>query len=534
MASLYTLSLSEHAKVAASPLPPKGIATGPAVYNLKTETYGQTIPLAAGQRRLPGAYIWAKVSRNLEQREYLTDAGVTALSDTEYLYNSTADVAVSFGYVADSAATTELTTLYFDGVQVNLSKISYTFYNGAQTTADPTIVADKGASVTPAFKGQAYIVIRNLDLSKFANKFPAISAVLTDTGGGTTTLEWSITKRATLLGELTASDFTFTNMTPTYPGFMVWQNSDLKTHLQNDGLLFGFDFFESGGKIKVVRRVDGATYTSDRTLTEDDLLDLGQGQGVEIVRGDEQDVPSIVHCNYVDVSVEYRMSRQRARRVQVPAPALNSNNTADLTTSVIMTASNALSAAARAMFRMDTGRVSVSFRLPQRHLDIEPGDILILPTIGTKVFTVKVQEATLREDLSLDVAASVLLTDEDISLTGAEGDGLIIDMAEPAVAVGSAAGVGSASAGGAATIAAAGSASGAGSALGVSQEPTGSAIGLSSASGVGAATVEAAGSASGAGSASAVAAGAGDFVLLESGDRLLLESGDKIKLEASS
>lgn len=501
MASLYTMSL---AKVSTGPTSGKVIATVPVTYNLKTETWGQTIPQGAGQWRAPGAYIWAKVNRSLDQREYLDSAGASVLSDTEYLYNSKADVAVSFGYVADADATTELTTLYFDGVQVDLSKITYTFYNGAQTTADPTIVADKGATETPAFKGQAYIVIRNLDLSKFANKFPAISAVLTDAGGGTTDLEWSITKRATLLGELTASDFTFTNMTPTYPGFMVWQNSDLKTHLQNDGLLFGFDFFESGGKIKVVRKVDGSTYSSDRSLVDDDLLDLGQGQGVEIVRGDEQDVPSIVHCNYVDVSVEYRMSRQRARRVQVPAPALNSNNTADLTTSVIMTASNALTAAARAMFRMDTGRVSVSIRLPQTHLDIEPGDILVLPTIGTKVFTVKVQEATLREDLSLDVAASVLLTDEDISLTGAQGDGLIINMAEPSPAVGSAAAIGSASGEGAATVAAAGTASGVGAALGSSQEPTGYAAGVGTATGEGASTAEAAGSASGAGTASAV------------------------------
>jgi hypothetical protein len=492
------------ARVGPTSTAPRPVATQAVAYNLTTETWGQTIPLSAGVRRLPGAYIWAKVARNLEQREYLTSGGATALADTEYLYNSRADVAVSFGYVADTAATTDLTTLYFDGVEVDLGKITYTFYNGAQTTADRTIVADKGAANTPAFKGQAYIVVRNLDLSKFSNKFPAISAVLTDTGGGSTTLEWSVTKRATLLGELTSSDFTFVNMTPTYPGFMVWQNSDLKTHLQNDGLLFGFDFFESGGKIKVARKVDGATYTSDRTLTSDDLLDLGRGQAFEISRGDEQDVPAVVHCNYVDVSVEYRMSRQRARRIQVPAPALNSNSTADLTTSVLMTASNALSAAARAMFRMDVGRVSVSFRLPQRHIDVEPGDILVLPTIGTKVFTVKVQEATLREDLSLDVAASVLLTDEDISLTGQTGDGLVVDMSEPSVAVGTAAGVGSASGVGTATVASAGSASGVGTALGISAEPAGYATATGTATGVGASTAASAGTASGAGSASAV------------------------------
>jgi hypothetical protein len=481
---------------------PRPVATEGVVYNLKAETWGQTIPFTAGDARTPGFPIWGKVNRNLEQREYLTSAGETALSDTEYLYNSFADIAYSFGY-RDLSATTSLETLYLDGVVVDLSKITYTFYNGAQTTADPTIVADKGAANTPAFKGQAYIVIRNLDLSKFSNRWPSASATFSD-DTATTSLEWSITKRATLLGELSASDFTFVNMTPTYPGFMVWQNSDLKTHLQNDGLLFGFDFFESGGKIKVARKVDGAAYTSDRTLTSDDLLDLGRGQAFEISRGDEQDVPAVVHCNYVDVSVEYRMSRQRWRRVKTPTPSLNSNSTVDLTTCVLMSASQALTAASKAGFRMDVGRVSVSFRLPQRHIDIEPGDILILPTIGTKVFTVKVQEATLREDLSLDVAASVLLTDEDISLTGQTGDGLVVDMSEPSVAVGTAAGIGSASGVGTATVASTGSAAGVGTALGSSAEPAGFATATGTATGVGASTAEAAGTASGAGSASAV------------------------------
>jgi hypothetical protein len=485
------------------------VATEPVEYNLTTETWGRTIPASAGVRRLPGAYIWAKVNRNLEQREYLDGTGAEALSETEYLYNSYADVAVSFGYVADTAATTSLTTLYMDGVQVSLNKITYTFYNGQQTIADPDIVADKGAANTPAFKGQAYIVIKNLDLSKFSNKFPAISAVLTDTGGGTTTLEWSMTKRATLLGELTSSDFTFVNMTPTYSGFMVWENSDLKSHLQNDGLLFGFDFFESGGKIKVARKVDGSTYTTDRTLTAPDLLDLGRGQAFELMRGDEQDIPSVVHCNYVDESVEYRMSRQRARRVRHPTPSINSTNTSDLTTTVIMTASQALTAAARAMFRMDVGRTSISFRLPQRHIDVEPADILALPTIGTKVFTVKVQEATLREDLSLDINASVLLTDEDLSLTGQVGDGLETGTSNISPAVGTASGVGTATGVAYVPGASVGTASGAGTATGegsATVDAAGTASGIGSVAGVGASTAASDGTASGAGTASGVGA----------------------------
>lgn len=785
-----------------------GVVAGPS-YNLQAETYGSVIPISGGNRRLPGRYIWAKVRRDLTKTATTSATGATVLSDSEYLLNPFADVAVSFGYRGDLGAATSLAKLYLDGVQAKLTgpgALSFTFYNGTQTTANATIVADKGAANTPAFRDQIYIVIRNLDLSKFGNRFPAISATLEDTfaggdpeilksptgdsegsiagdyagdrawaataasyvsgtsggftynystdiqefetvdtpsvvgsggltsagsivgfhsaslvycdwidalfafachdptggtprgqvpaiistsravlaqqtsgldyttialtkdafvppfaigsfasgadahilyrdssaaafnvsyydasagtitdqgatssvltganvdhrlvagaegdyyvaatdlttgdfelwrvrftgagswsetllysgtwpaagfypstvhydttsgniivpaadypdaqllildsaggvvfdgaltgvdpaasfplnppswritgtlyihdtsnekihaidaadgsivsadltydadagtfsshgstgyglanGGGVLarinfggaptevvplSLAWSIVKRGTQLGQLTDGQIETEGLGELISGFLVWENADFRSHLDNDGALFGFDYFESGAGIKCRKAVDGATYTIDRVLTEGDfVVDDDRAAMIQAGRAGQEETPAIVNCNYIDSTVEYRISKQRARRAGFPVPALNSNRTADFVTSIIMDADDALSAAGRALFRMDAGRLAVSFRLNSRHIDVEPSAILQLPAIAGRVLVVKVRDATIREDLSVELSAQVLLANESIALTGGTGDGLVTTNDPPVVAV---------------------------------------------------------------------------------------------------
>lgn len=801
----------------------------PLSYNLKTETWGRTIPVSAGARRLSGHYIWAKVSQNLAQEQQYDADGTSTLDATSYLWNPLADIAVSFGYNGEPTVDVTLTKLYFDGVEVVLSSLDYVFYPGTEAqTADPSIVADKGAANTPAFRGQVYIVIKNVDLSKFGNRFPAVSALvngasdevfgeralepfvrtdlsslsffiaadfdnnrawgfaggstggarileytlsgsgevalasvsdeLTDTGdvlikaqyvswhdrflsadvnlgslassdgltawtrngvldvataittgvardfrvhqftpsvgsvktlcwyldvasgafgdhaarvyefdgsaftqlatttaridgigstyanstqrnmlgrassgfafgtqgtdsaeawmmvgvdgpgayklnqlvqliwngstltatavgspldigyeaeitgiaylaadesivvtwvaynsyskggiakltragavtynvddlppslsdysfsytltrwgsfhpncqigtsflfasnaldgsatsvstddgsftnyafadltapeilganvtgnagqifdtsgtsllitklfnstaprdeapavlltlgsGGTatgTTLSGSIKGRATVLAELTAAQITTVNLDDAITGWLVWENSEFKSHLTNDGALFGFDYFESGTGIKCIRHVDGSSFTVNRVLTDADLL-LMENDTATISRIDERDIPAIGKVNYIDPSVEYRVSSQRARRARYPIPAVNSNRTAEYTTSVIMDATTALSQCAKALFREDTGRVALTFMLKRTQLAVEVGDIVQLPAIDGKVFTVRIVEWILQPDFSMQCTGLVLLENEAISLTSSGGE----------------------------------------------------------------------------------------------------------------
>jgi hypothetical protein len=404
------------------------IAKEPIAYNLKTETWGAPIPLTGGDARTPGRFIWGRSSQSLAGRRYFDSTGAEQVSATEFEWNGVCDVAVSFGY---RTSATNLVALYFNGVQVDLRLLTYAWYNSQQLNADPTIIADKGVARAMAFKGQAYIVIRNLDLTKFGNSLPAISAIM-EAASGSLTLATSITDRATALAQISADSFEFDGMDEAVIGYCAWEEAELRDHLVNDGALKGFEHWESGAAIKCKKIVSDTDYTIDRVLTARDLLPIDQA-GTLVTRGAEEDAPYVVICNYIDWTVEFKTSFQRARRLRPNGQpqALDSRATAEFTSCLIMQASEALEAATRALFNMEAARVQVRFRVTRSNLDIEPADVLQLPAIDGVVLVVKVMETTFEPDRTTSCAGVVLFTADDYALEGEAGtaDGVTSDTA---------------------------------------------------------------------------------------------------------
>lgn len=143
-------------------------------------TYGLDIPISLGDRRLTGQVVWA---RKLEERSETKD-GFTTFS-----YFGT--FAVSFGYGADTTATgRRLVDVTADGRLILDNSVNgrgiarsfvYRWYDGSETQPqDPAIVADLGATNTPAYLGQMLLVIENLPLKSFDDKIPLIQARVDD------------------------------------------------------------------------------------------------------------------------------------------------------------------------------------------------------------------------------------------------------------------------------------------------------------------------------------------------------------------
>jgi hypothetical protein len=132
-------------------------------------TYGVVIPQVCGLSRLSGNIIWSK---NLEER----------IEERNGIFysNYSATFAVSFGYPVNLDSTgTDLIRVWLNGRLVLdtrkasrgiVNGFNYTWYDGTQDAADEIIAAEEGADNTPAFKGQMYLVIENLDVSTFENK----------------------------------------------------------------------------------------------------------------------------------------------------------------------------------------------------------------------------------------------------------------------------------------------------------------------------------------------------------------------------
>lgn len=144
------------------------------------ETYGSAIPLNYGSFRYKCDIIWAtSIVPHFPDPNNENVGGGT--DDPEKALWS-----CSFAVKICEGQQGELLRIWFNGdlaYQVNSSGATtypnitgnIKYYNGSETqTQDVTIVADKGADSTPAYRGTAYVVFRDLPLKRYGDELPSV------------------------------------------------------------------------------------------------------------------------------------------------------------------------------------------------------------------------------------------------------------------------------------------------------------------------------------------------------------------------
>jgi hypothetical protein len=162
--------------------------------SITVSAYGNLRPILYGAYRVGGEVIWAdKIKEHKHEEEQGKGAGGGATYVT-YTYTVSLAVALCAG------EKTAIRKLWLD------SKLVYTqaedatakelqksakfakrmkFYPGNYTQLpDPTIEAVLGAGNVPAYRGTCYVVFTNLDITKYGNRIPQITAEVVD-GVGT-------------------------------------------------------------------------------------------------------------------------------------------------------------------------------------------------------------------------------------------------------------------------------------------------------------------------------------------------------------
>jgi hypothetical protein len=140
---------------------------------ITSSTEGAMIPRLYGRMRIGGNIIWATDFR--EETKTTTQGGGKGggggkVKTTEYLYYASFAVALCEGPI------TGIGRVWADGKPMNLSSVTWRWYSGNEAQSpDPFIAARMGAANTPAYRGTAYVVFEELDLSAFGNRLPQIS-----------------------------------------------------------------------------------------------------------------------------------------------------------------------------------------------------------------------------------------------------------------------------------------------------------------------------------------------------------------------
>ena len=153
---------------------PKG-REGPRLSDLRIQasTYGQPIPKLFGTIRVAGSVIWAT---DLIERRNRRGGGKGRPSTTEYSY------AASFAIALSSRRALAIRRIWADGNLLRgasgsfQERCTFRWYGGSEDqAADPLIASAVGMTSTSAFRGLAYAVFEELDLTTFGNRIPSLT-----------------------------------------------------------------------------------------------------------------------------------------------------------------------------------------------------------------------------------------------------------------------------------------------------------------------------------------------------------------------
>ena len=140
--------------------------------------YGVMIPIVYGACRTGGNVIWSQDLVEHTSSHTEGGKGGGGVTVTEYSYTCSFAVAVCEGPISNIKRIWAEDILIYDqgswssGITSETARI----YLGTETqTADDLISGIEGATSTPGYRGLAYVVFENLDLTKWGNRVPQLN-----------------------------------------------------------------------------------------------------------------------------------------------------------------------------------------------------------------------------------------------------------------------------------------------------------------------------------------------------------------------
>ena len=133
---------------------------------------GDAIAQVYGRMRVPGQVIWAT-----RFRETVTQSGggggkgaPSRPAQRSYSYSVSLAIALCEGEIS------RVGRIWADGTEISREDLTIRVYRGTRDQLpDPKIEAVEGAGTVPAYRGTAYVVIEDLDLTPFGNRVPQFS-----------------------------------------------------------------------------------------------------------------------------------------------------------------------------------------------------------------------------------------------------------------------------------------------------------------------------------------------------------------------
>ena len=139
-------------------------------FQLSGASDGAALARVWGRMRVGGQVIWASRFQETTHRSGGGGKGAPRSSSTSFSYSVSLAIALCQGPAQ------RVGRIWADGIEIAVGSLDLRFYPGdGDQLPDPKIEAVEGAGLAPSYRGVAYVVIEDLDLSRFGNRVPQFS-----------------------------------------------------------------------------------------------------------------------------------------------------------------------------------------------------------------------------------------------------------------------------------------------------------------------------------------------------------------------
>lgn len=322
---------------------------GPRLGDLAVQTshYGSDIPKVFGTMRVAGTVIWAT---DLVEHRSSSGSGKGRPRTTNFSYT------VSFAVALSGRRAARVKRIWADGKLLRgaagdlKASTMLRFYDGSEDQGpDPLIASAEGPGSAPAYRGIAYVVFEDLDLTDFGNRIPSLTFEV-DADDGPVTC-------GGIAREL-SEGLIIDGGTPSLSGYAAaGENVRSAISALSEPLLLVIA--PDGERLRI-----GAGAAPPVFLRAEEST-----RPVEIARSGAAGVPAAVTFSYYDPARDYQIGTQRACREPASKTEINS-------LPAVLGAADAKTLAERRLAALWAGRTSATLRLPWRYADVRPGTIV--------------------------------------------------------------------------------------------------------------------------------------------------------------
>lgn len=367
---------------------------------LQTSTYGTPVNSVYGTARIGGNIIWGT---NFVEHKHKSGGKGGGGGSTTYSYTVSCAIGICKGPILG------ITRVWADGTEVtnkfkNIvatedelrqhtiddrvksgaiknNSVQYKLYVGDEKQEpDPWIEGIEGDGTSPAYRGLAYIVLKDLEIADFGNRVPNFTFEVVAPTKNLALIVQDISNNARLyetFGDLSidVSDLARISV----HGFPITGDMSYRDRIDALRSVYQFDCLEEEGTIvfrrKASREIFSVDYDNLGAAEESDSTK----ELYQVVRKHELELPKTVTLTYTSLDKDYNQGSMSANRV-----VTRSTGETSYTLTPILTDAEAKTLAETKLYELWAERNSVSFRLGLWWAFLAPGTLLLLNTGARK------------------------------------------------------------------------------------------------------------------------------------------------------